>query len=68
MQLQFTIHGVSQDLVAPVRLQLDNAQRVRATAEFDMSLQAFKVVVLMPRLMSIQDTVKVKLDLLLART
>lgn len=68
MLLGISIHGVTQDLLTPVHLQLDAAQRVRVSAEFDVRLAAFEVVVLMPRLMSVQDRARVKLSLLLGRT
>jgi hypothetical protein len=65
--LGFSMHGMTQDLLTPIRLQMDNAQRVRATAEFEVRLAAFRIVVIMPTPMSIADQVKVKLNLLLAR-
>ena len=62
-----SIHGVTQDLTAPVELQMDDAQRVRVATSFDVALAPFGVVVKMPPLMSVKDRAKVKLSLLLVR-
>jgi hypothetical protein len=62
-----SMHGVTQDLIAPVELQLDEMQRVRVTTSFDVTLSAFGVVVKMPTPLSIEDRARVKLNLLLAR-
>jgi polyisoprenoid-binding protein YceI len=63
--LDLSIHGVTRQVVTPVRLQLVKQDTVQAETEFDWKLADFGVVVIMPRLLRVDDAVKVKLKLLL---
>jgi polyisoprenoid-binding protein YceI len=65
--LEFSVHGVTRTVSAPLRLQLVKPDVVQAQTEFDLKLADFGIVVIMPRLMSVDDHVHVKLNLQLAQ-
>jgi len=65
--LEFSVHGVTRTVSAPLRLQWMRPDVVQAQSEFDLKLADFGIVVIMPRLMSVDDHVRVKLNVLLAR-
>jgi polyisoprenoid-binding protein YceI len=65
--VEFSIHGVTRTISAPLRLQWNKPDVVQAQTEFDLKLADFGIVVIMPRLMSVDDHVHVKLNLLLAQ-
>jgi polyisoprenoid-binding protein YceI len=65
--LEFSVHGVTRTVSAPLRLQWTKPDLVHAQTEFDLKLADFGIVVIMPRLMSVDDHVHVKLNLQLAQ-
>jgi polyisoprenoid-binding protein YceI len=66
--LDLSIHGVTRQIVTPVRLQLIKQDTVQADAEFEWKLADFGVVVIMPPLLKVDDAVKVSLKLLLQQS
>ncbi len=68
VSLSMSIHGVTRDVIAPLRLQLIAPDTVQAQTEFDLKLADFAIVVVMPRLMKVDDHIKVKLHLLLRKS
>jgi polyisoprenoid-binding protein YceI len=66
--LDLSIHGVTRQVVTQVRLQLIKQDTVQAETEFEWKLADFGVVVIMPRLLKVDDAVKVTLKLLLQQS
>ena len=65
-RVQLTLHGVSQILDLSIELKWENPNRVRASAKFPVSLEAFHVE--RPSLMfvKVEDTVRIEADILFA--
>jgi hypothetical protein len=63
--MDMSVHGTTRDVRAPVRLELTSANLVRVETQFDLTLADFGIVVIMPRLLSVDDHVHVKLSVLL---
>lgn len=64
---EFSIHGITREVSAPVRLELVNPDLVRVDTEFELKLTDFGVMLKLPPLLSVDDHVKVKLNLLLGK-
>jgi hypothetical protein len=63
--LEISMHGVRKTASAPFRLALVARDRLQAETEFDVKLADFGIVVLMPRLLGVDDHAHVRLTLLM---
>ena len=64
--LELSIHGVTHEVSAPVRLELVKPNLAQVQTGFELKLADFGIVVKMPPLMSVDDHIKVTLNLHLA--
>lgn len=67
-RLELSIHGITREVSAPLRLAVIKTEAVQVETEFDLKLADFGIVVNMPPGLRVADHTAVRLNLLLVRT